>query len=451
MDAMPSKLKTILAAIAMFSLLSYPVFPLFAAPPAAADVRPALQLTGELDGTAQAVTPCTSLRIQYRVKNTDSAPLSSGTLKIEIRAAGTGQLVFVRHLPLIIDTGSFMIENVTFPPGAYTILLKALIKGQERGIPREFTLAEQPLAISAPVLVKKSSGAIPRALLWLNRNNTAVQQAFAEMIVKQAFEDGTYYTTVDSQEDFTEQSMSGEFNTLVLFETDELLERSDWLLDRLAHGQGLVIVGSEDRTRMTAETLGFKFKEAPAAARAMLLLTEESGLGLSGTIPVSGRVLQPQKKEAKAAALFAGDKKPAILIDKPEKGRVIVMPFSFTRSALDTGATSLYSLLLRAAVRMATPENDERTGESSIELLVSAPSGPIKTRIVEMLPPGSKVIWMNGEDAVMNNAIIYDLTVDKEPQKLLYVYRIPAGSKTPAFTEVYYECNEKVVDQGKVE
>jgi hypothetical protein len=411
-----------------------------------------LQLTGELDGTAQAITPCTQLSIQYRVKNTGNLPPAPGSLKIEIRAAGTGQLVFVRHLPLITDTGSFMIENVTFPPGAYTILLKALIKSQERGIPREFTLAEQPLTISAPILVKKSSGAIPRTLLWLNRNNTAVQQAFAEMIVKQAFEDdGTYYTTVDTQEDFTEQAMSGEFNTLVLFETDELLERSDWLMDRLAHGQGLVIVGSEDRTRMTAETLGFKFKEAPAAARAMLQLTEESGLGLSGTIPVSGRVLQPQKKDAKAAALFAGDKKPAILIDKEGKGQVIVMPFSFTRSALDTGSTSLYSLLLRTAVRIATPENDEQTGESSIELLVSAPSGPIKARIVETLPPGSKVIWMNGEDTVMNNAIIYDLTLDKEPQKLLYVYRIPAGSKTPAFTEVYYECNEKVVDQGRVE
>jgi hypothetical protein len=272
------------------------------------------------------------------------------------------------------------------------------------------------------------------------------------MIVKQAFEeDRVYYTTVDTQEEFTNLAVTGEFNILVLFETNELLERSDWLMDRLLGGQGLVIIGSENRTRMIAETFGFKFKEAPPAAGTMLLLTEDSGLGLSGTVPVSGRILQPQKKNAKAAALFAGDKKPAILIDKAGQGRVIVMPLSLTRSALDTGSPSLYSLLLRAAVRIAAPENEEQTGVFSTELVVSAPSGPIKTRIIDTLPPGVKLIWMNTEGTVTNNAILYDLTVDKEPQKLRYVYQLPAGSKTPASTEVFYECNEKLVSQGKIE
>jgi hypothetical protein len=451
MDTGLLKMKTIPAAIALFSIFTFPVQTFSAASPAVT-IPPAVPLIGQFDSTTQTVMPCAPLKIQYNVKNTGNTPVSSGTLKIEIKAAGTGEAVFVRHLPLTMDADSFTIENVTFPPGAYTILLKTLVMSREHGIPGEFTLAEQPLTISAPIMVKKSSIAIPRALLWLNRNNTAVQQAFAEMIVKQAFEEeGTYYTTVDTQEDFTEQAMSGEFNTLVLFETDELLERPDWLMDRLARGQGLVIIGSEDRTRMLAETFGFKFREAPPAAGTMLLLTGESGLGLAGTIPISGRILQPQKKDAKTAAVFAGDKKPAILISKAGKGKVIVAPFSFIRSALDTGATSLYSLVLRAAVHIATPEHDEQTGESSIELLVSAPSGPIKTRIVEALPPGSKVIWMNGYDTVMNDAIIYDLTVDKEPQKLLYVYRVPAGSKTAAFTEVYYECKEKIVSQGRVE
>ena len=107
--------------------------------------------------------------------------------------------------------------------------------------------------------------------------------------------------------------------------------------------------------------------------------------------------------------------------------------------------------MLRTAVRIVTPENDELSGISSIELLVSAPSGPIRTRIVETLPLGTKVIWMNGEGAEKNNTILYDLTVDKETQKLLYLYQVPAGSKTPAFTEVFFECNEKLLSQGKIE
>jgi hypothetical protein len=214
---------------------------------------------------------------------------------------------------------------------------------------------------------------------------------------------------------------------------------------------GLVVIGPEDKTRMTAETFGFKFLEMPTTSPAMLLLTDDSGMELSGTVPVSGRILLPQKKSAKPAALLAGDKKPAVLIDTAGNGRVIVMPFSFTRSALDAGTTSLYSLLLRAAVHNAAPENDELTGVSSIELLVSAPSGPVRTRVVETLPAGTRVIWTNAEGTVKNNTILYDLIADKEPQRLLYVYQPPAGSKTPIFSEVFFECNENLVSQGKIE
>jgi hypothetical protein len=450
MTAFLSKNEIILASTVLLCLFMAPVFPLIAAP-SAADAPPSLLLSGDLNGTPPTAAVCQPLVIKYDVKNTGTAPVSSGSFKIEIKNSVTGKAVFARWLPHTMGAKSFKIKEVPIPQGAYTISLIVSTIDKEQKTTHKFTLSEQPLTVSAPILVKKSSSAIPRVLLWLNQNVTVVQQAFAEMIVKQAFEEnGVYYTTVDTQEDFTEQAMTGEFNILVLFETDELLEQTDWLMDRLSRGLGLVIIGSEDRTRMIAETFGFKFREAPAAAGAMLLLTEESGMGLSGTVPVSGRILQPQKKSAKVAALFAGDKKPAILIDKVGKGRVTVMPFSFIRSALDIGSTSLYGLLLRTAARVVTPENDE-TGESSVELLVSAPSGPIKARIVETLPPGSKIIWMSGEDNVKNNAILYDLTVDNEPQRLQYVYQIPAGGRTPAFTEVFYECNEKLVSQGKIE
>ncbi len=445
------KNKIILVSPVLLCLFMVPVSPLSAAP-SAANASPSLMLIGDLNETPQTAIVCNPLVIKYDVKNAGTVPVPSGKLEIEIKAADSGQSVFARNLPLTADVGSVTIEQVTFPQGAYTILLKAAVMTQEHGIGPEFTLAEQELTVSAPIVVIKSSDAIPRVLLWIDRNDTAVQQAFAAKIVKQAFEgDDVYYGTVDSEEDFTDRAMSGEFNTLVLFETDVLPERTDWLMDRISRGQGLVIIGSEDRTRMIAEIFGFRFREAPPAAGTMLLLTDKSGMGLSGTIAVSGRLLQPQKKSAKVAALFAGDKKPAMLIDEVGKGQVIVMPFSFTRSALDTGSTSIYSLLLRTAVRIAAPENGEQTGVSSIELLVSAPSGPIRTRIVETLPPETRVIWMNARGIEQNNTILYDLSADKEPKKLLSLYRIPAGSNTPAFTDVFFECNGKLMRQGKIE
>lgn len=451
MSLLAIKKRIYFAASMMIFIILFPAFSI-AGDPSASKPIPTLLLSGSLEGTPQTVTLCDPLNIQYSIKSIGTATVQKGQLLIEIKSAATGQLVFTQQLGYTTRPGLFKIKNVNLPPGEHTITLKASAWNWEHKLSRDFTLAEQNLTVSAPVLVKKSHGTIPRVLLWLNRNATPVQQAFAEMIVKQAFEeDEVYYTTVDRQEDFTNGAMSGGFSTLVLFENDELLERTDWLMDRLSLGQGLVIIGSEDRTRMIAETFGFKFREAPSKSGALLLLTDDSAMGLSGTIPVSGRILQPQKKGASVAALFAGDKKPAMLIDKVGNGRVIVMPFSFTRSALDTGLPSLYSMLLRTAVRIATPENDEQSGVSTIQLVVSTSSDPINVRIIETLPAGTKVIWMNGEGSATNNTIRYDLAVDKEPQTLLYIYQVPAGNKTPASTEVFLECNEKLVSQGKIE
>ncbi len=449
MNDFQSKIKIIFASVLLCFSVSFVLT--LAASSFAASSLPILLLGGDLSRTPQSITACGPLVVQCDVTNTGTAAVSSGILTIQIGTAVGGELVFSQSYRLAMGAQSLMI-NKALSPGFYTLTLKAWANNKEHSITRRFTLAEQALTISPPVLVKKGGSAVPRVLIWLGRSGTAVQQAFAEMIVKQAFEESdVYYAIVDSAEDFTNKFMGGDFNTAVLFESDELPGRFDWLQDRVARGQGLVIIGSNDRTRMIAETFGFTFSETPVATGAMLLLQEDVVMGLSGTIPVSGRLLLPQKKTAKPVALFAANKKAAVLIDRSGGGQVIVMPFSLTRSAVDAGTTSLYSLLLRSAVRNVAPEKEEQTDVSSIELLVSDPSGPIKARLEETLPPGTRVIWTNTEGTMKNNTIVYDLTVDNVPQKFLFLYRPSAGSKIPALTEVFYECGGKLVSQGKIE
>jgi hypothetical protein len=446
-----SKYKIFIASCVMLCIFLFPLFSI-AADLSAEKPRPDLKLSGALDDTPQTVLLCGPLHIRYSVRNTGTVPVSKGYFKIEIKSTATGRLVYNQQLNFTMKPRAITIRNVGFPRGSYSLTLKASVLNYEYQIARDFTLAEQSLTVAEPILVKKGTGDMLRVLVWRNRTGTPVQQAFAEKILKEAFaDDNVFLTIVNTAEDFTNQAMSGAFNVLVLFEADELLDQSDWLMDRVSRGQGLVIIGSEDRTRMIAETLGFKFREEPPAAGSMLLLPEEAGMGVCGTIPISGRILQPQKKNAKVAAVFAADKKPAMLIDTEGKGRVIVMPFSLTHSALDTGSSSFYSLLLSTAVHIAKPENDEQTTISAREFVVSSPSGPIKTRVVESLPPGTRVMWMKTGGIVKNNSIRFDLTADKEPQKLLYLYQPPADSTTPAFTEVLFECRGKFVSQGKIE
>jgi hypothetical protein len=445
MTIFPSNIKIFFAAVVLLCLFTPLVVPPIA-DSTENEALPAIQLSGELINTPRTVMLCTPLTIQFSVKNTGSVHITSGSIGLGIKGAGTRQPIFARQFPLTTDTNSITIENVAFPQGEYTLMLKASVAD------REYKLAEQPLTVAAPILVKRVVASVPRVLLWLGRTGTPVQRVFAEKIVREAFEESTVYTMiVDTAEAFTNQVMSGDFNTAVLFETDEPLDRPDRLQDQVAHGMGLVVIGPEDKTRRIAETFGFTFLEMPTTAPTMLLLTEDSGMELSGTIPVSGRILLPQKNNTVPAALLAGNKKPAVLIDTTGSGRVIVMPFSLTRSAIDAGTNSLYSLLLRAAVHNAAPVNDELTSVSSNGLLVSAPSGSVRAQVVETLPAGSRVIWSNAEGTVKNNTIRYDLIADKEPQRLLYVYQPPAGSKTPAFSEVFFECNGNFVSQGKTE
>jgi hypothetical protein len=150
-------------------------------------------------------------------------------------------------------------------------------------------------------------------------------------------------------------------------------------------------------------------------------------------------------------ALIMGNKQPAAVIDTFGKGKVLVMPFSIIRSSLDTGASPLYSAFLCSAIPSVTPERDGPGGVASGEISASSLSGPVKAKIVETLPAGSKVLWTNPQGTVEDNTITYELTANKDPQKFLYIYQPPEQGEKRTGTEVFYECGGKFVSQGKTE
>jgi len=162
-------------------------------------------------------------------------------------------------------------------------------------------------------------------------------------------------------------------------------------------------------------------------------------------------MLVPRKNRAKPAALFAGDGKPAALIDTTGNGHVQVMPFSLSRSAIDMGSTSPYSLLLRTAVESVAPKIDDQADLSMHELTVTANTVPVRARIVVTVPEGSKNVWANAGGAVKNNVVTYELTADQEPQKLLFLYQTPAEDGKQPVVEVFYECSGNFPAQGKAE
>ena len=139
------------------------------------------------------------------------------------------------------------------------------------------------------------------------------------------------------------------------------------------------------------------------------------------------------------------------MFDHSAKGKILVVPFSLTRSAIDAGSTIPYSLLLRTAAISAAPEQNGPGNTSTAELTVSAPCRAGKGKVVTTLPKGSKVLWMNRDGSVRENTITHELKATREPQRIIFLYqRTPQGSGKPA-TEVFYECNGKYLSQGKVE
>ena len=189
MTIFPLNIKNFFAAAVLLCFFTPLVFPLIA-DSTESNALPTLQLSGELDNTPRTVMLCKPLTIQFSVKNTGNVPISYGTIGLSIKAAGTRQPIFARQLPFTTDTNSIRIENVAFPQGEYTLTLKASVVKSEDSINREYTLAEQPLTVSAPILVKRAVSSVPRVLLWLGRTGNPVQRVFAEKIVKEAFDRG---------------------------------------------------------------------------------------------------------------------------------------------------------------------------------------------------------------------------------------------------------------------
>ncbi len=175
-------------------------------------------------------------------------------------------------------------------------------------------------------------------------------------------------------------------------------------------------------------------------------------MSLSGSVPISGTVYLPAREGAKAVALVGPGHEPLALIDKAGAGRVLMMPFSITRSARDAGTTPPYSLLIRSAVSSAAPEGNDEGAIRGEELLVTANGGPVKARVMITLPQGARVLWTSEGGTETGNTVFYEMTADTAPQRLQYLYRSPdAGSRSRATAELSYECNGKFLRQGKVE
>jgi len=305
----------------------------------------------------------------------------------------------------------------------------------------------------APVEVRKTAGLFPRVLLWTGKSGSVLEKALTELIVKQAFdEDGFYYRTATSAADFADQAAGGLFNIFVIFEADERPVNLDALREQVFRGKSIVIIGPEDQSRLIAGSFGFRFEEgAPRDEGSSLVFSGEPGLGLGGTIPASGPLLLPRKPGAAPAAVYGDNGKPAILVDAAGSGRVIVMPFSIIRSARDAGATSVYSLLLRAAAQSAAQDAPEEAGIFGEELTVTSSADHVRTHLIVTLPQGAGSPAFSPEGTLKNDTILFDLTAERHPQKLRYLYKLPGeGNNRPA-VELFYESGGNMVSGGKVE
>ena len=415
-------------------------------------ILPTLAISGTLHDTPKTAAQCRPFTIQYKATNTGNLPVSSGTLKIDIKGPNAAQPLFSRQLPFTETTSSLTMDSVELSQGTYTVQLKAAVTNQTQKISRDLLLAERALIVKGPLTVLRSGAPFPRVLVWQGSAGSTLERALSEEIVKQAFEQAGYYARIVSNAtDFAAQAMSNLFNIYVLFETNESLPHSDWLLKRLQQGQGLVLIGSDAGIRTAAEAFGFTFKEGKANEdNALLTVAQSMGFGLSGTIPVTGMVREARKKGATPTATLNNTGQPAILIDRSEGGTIMLAPFSFVRSSRDAGTVPLYSLLLRNTVLQALPTSEH--GENiSREIELFSSSGPVRAKIFETLPAGATLLWQNQGTRLENNALTLELTVDQELPALQYVFTPHTSGKNQSTTEVFYECNGTFVSQGRME
>lgn len=415
-------------------------------------ILPTLLLKGSLEGTPSSAAPCRSFPVQYTVRNAGNVQPTNGSIKIEVRSSGMKQLVYAQQLPFSLDARTHRIEKVDFPRGAYTVSLRASAVNQPMGLTSDFLLAEQAVTVSGLVEIKRSATPVPRILILAGgENSTSIEQAVREKLLKDSFEqEGVYVKTVTTVDDFSAQALTGIFNAYVLFEINGMLDIVEAIRSGLARGHGVVVAGSGERSRAVAEALGFQFGPALSGNVPGITFSGASGLGLSGTMPISGNTLTPRKRGAQAVAVFP-DGKPAVLLDVMDKGRTIVIPFSLVQSALNAGTTSPFSLLFRSAVLAVVPGQEDAGSVVSGQLLISSPAGPVKTQIVETLPRGAKVLWTSTAGSFTNDALTFELTAGPEQQRIIYLFQPADPAMVKTTTEVFSECDGKFVSQGKME
>jgi hypothetical protein len=307
--------------------------------------------------------------------------------------------------------------------------------------------------LPAPVNVEKGTAIPYRVLLWTGKQVSVLERALTELIVKQAFEeDGFYYRTSASAADFADQAANGLFNIFVVFEADERPVNLDALRDRVFRGASIVIIGPEEQSRLIAGSFGFRFQEGfPRDGGSSLVFSGETGFGLGGSIPVSGSLLLPQKPGSSPAAVYDDTGKPAVLVDAAGSGRAVVMPFSIIRSAREAGITSVYSLLLRTAVRSAAQEVHEQGRVLGEELTVTSSVEHLRTQLLVTLPQGASLLGVSPGGTLKDNTILFELTAERFPQKLQYLYELPDGGSGRPAAELFYESDGKLVNGGKIE
>lgn len=419
----------------------------------ATDIRilPGLMVAGAFEGMSASAVPCKPFAFTYRIKSTGTISPSSGTVRLEIFPPGREKPLYEKQFPLSLGDQKVSVDTREFPAGVYRARLSVSVGNARYRMSRELILAEQSFSVTTPVEVARVNAAFPRVLVWFGRDARIVEQALSETIIRQAFAgEDVYYKMVDTEQDFAAHAMTGMFNTFVLFEPGEMPEKMDWLKDRIEHGQGMVVIGSSEIVRSIGEYFGFAYEEAPAKNQPGMIGFTGKGMDLSGNMPVSGRILYPRKKGSAAAAMYAPAGKPAALVDAREKGKMMIMPLSLSRSAFAAGDTGLYSIVLRKSAFFVTPETDEPGGMTAGQLSVSSTSGPVKTQIRELLPAGSKTLWTNAGGKADDNKITYEVNADRDAKKLLYLYH-PGPGKQAASAEVSYECDGVFVNQGKIE
>lgn len=415
------------------------------------NVQPTLLLTGSLDGTAGVAAPCMPFDIRYAVRNAGNVPPVNGTLRIEIRSTEEERLVYAQQLPFALQPGSVRIDPVDLPRGEYTIIFRGSAVNPQWNMEREFLFARQPLAVSVPVEVERSRAAVPRVLVWTGgEKTTTIEQAIAEKLAKETFEgQAAYWTMVTSSEDFRTQALTGLFNSYVLIEITELGDAIGLLTRGLALGHGVFIIGTGEHSRAVAEALGFRIISLHGNATS-LIFPEDTVLELTGSVPAFGPVMTIAKSGAKAIAHLP-DKQPAALLDAGGPGRTIVAPFPIIQSTLSTGISIPYSLLLRAGISVITPEKEQGgPAVAAVQLRVSSRTGPVKTRIIEALPPDAKVVWTSDPGTAESGSYIIETTADREARSILYLYRTNAPAPAAA-GEVFYECRGRFVSQGASE